>query len=135
MEAQVDRLLMPPPVDNALIAAETLLALSQVLPEYTKADSPQHHSPERKGNGAAGKKLQEWRKTKKPLKLKIQTVAKMHTGPRDISYSQELARLAGAVVPLPQLVAEETNSSPPQPETPAPSPPQKANNNKKVNRK
>ena len=40
MEAQVDRLLMPPPVDNTLIAAGTLLALSQGPPEYIKADSP-----------------------------------------------------------------------------------------------
>ena len=120
MEAQVDRLLMPPPVDNTLIAAGTLLALSQGPPEYIKADSPQHHSPEKKENGAVGKKLQDRRKAKKPLKLKIQTVAKMHTGPRDVGNSQELARLAGAVVPLPWLVAEKTNSSPPQPETPAP---------------
>ena len=136
MEAQVNRLLMPPPVDNTLIAAGTLLALSQGLPEYIEADSPQHHSPERKRNGAVGKKLQDRRKAKKPLKLKIQTVAKMHTGPRDASHSQELARLAGAVVPLPRLVAEKTNSSPPQPETPAlPLPPQKTKNNKKANRK
>ena len=120
MEAQVDRLLMPPPVDNTLIAAGTLLALSQGPPEYIKADSPQHHSPEKKRNGAVGKKLQDRRKAKKPLKLKIQTVAKMHTGPRDVIHSQELVRLAGAVVPLPRLVAEKTNSSPPQPETPAP---------------
>ena len=122
MEVQVDRLLMPPPVDNTLIAAGTLLALSQGPPEYIKADSPQHHSPEKKRNGAVGKKLQDRRKAKKPLKLKIQTVAKMHTGPRYVIHSQELARLAGAVVPLPWLVAERTSSSPPQPETPAPLP-------------
>ena len=120
MEAQVDRLLMPPQVDNTLIAAGTHLSLSQGPPEYIKTDSPQHHSPEKKRNGAVGKKLQDRRKAKKPLKLKIQTVAKMHTGPRDVIHSQELARLAGAVVPLPRLVAEKTNSSPPQPETPAP---------------
>ena len=120
MEAQVDRLLMPPPVDNTLIAAGTLLALSQGPPEYIKADSPQHHSPEKKKNGAVGKRLQDRRKAKKSLKLKIQTVPKMHTGPRDVGNSQELARLASAVVSLPRLVAEKTNSSPPQPETPAP---------------
>ena len=44
----------------------------------------------------------------------------MHTGPRGVFRSQEFVRLAGAVVPLPRLVAEETNSNPPQPETPAP---------------
>ena len=79
MEAQVNRLLMPPPVDNTLIAAGTLLALYKGPPEYIEADSPQHHSLERKRNGAVGKKLQDRRKAKKPLKLKIQTVAKMHT--------------------------------------------------------
>ena len=110
-------------MDNTLIAAGTLIALSQGPPEYIEADSPQHHSPERKRNGVVGKKLQDRRKAKKPLKLKIQTVAKMHTGPRDVSHSQELARLAGTVVPLPQLVAEKTNSSPPQPESPALPPP------------
>ena len=120
MEVQVDRLPMPPPVDNTLIAAGTLLALSQGPPEYIGADPLQHHSPEKKRNGVAGKKLQDRRKAKRSLKLKIQTVAKMHTGPRDVVHSQELARLAGAVVPLPRLVAEKTNSNPLQPETPAP---------------
>ena len=38
MEAQVDKLKMPPPVDNTLIAAGTLLALSQGSLEYTEAD-------------------------------------------------------------------------------------------------
>ena len=37
MEAQVDKLKMPPPVDNTLIAAGTLLALSQGSLEYTEA--------------------------------------------------------------------------------------------------
>ena len=37
MEAQVDKLKMPPPVDNTLIAAGTL-ALSQGSLEYTEAD-------------------------------------------------------------------------------------------------
>ena len=121
MEAQVGRLPMPPPVDNTLIAAGTLLALSQGPPEYIGADPSQHHSPKKKRNGVVGKKLLDRRKAKRSLKLKIQTVAKMHTGPRDVVHSQELVRLAGAVAPLPQLVVEKTNSNPPQPETPAPS--------------
>ena len=120
LEAQVDRLLMPPPVDNTLIAAGTLLDLSQGLPKYIGASIPQQHSPEKKRNGVADKKLQDRRKTKRSLKLKVQTVAKMHTGPRDVVHTQEFVRLAGAVAPLPRLVAEETNSNPPQPETPAP---------------
>ena len=37
METQVDRLKMPPPVDNTLIAVGTLLALSQGSLEYTEA--------------------------------------------------------------------------------------------------
>ena len=37
MKAQVDKLKMPPPVENTLIAAGTLLALSQGLLEYTEA--------------------------------------------------------------------------------------------------
>ena len=126
LEAQVDRLLMPPPVDNTLIAARTLLDLSQGPPKHIGASIPQQHSLEKKRNGAAGKRLQDRRKTKKSLKLKVQTVAKMHTGPRGVFRSQEFIRLAGAVAPLPQLVAEETNSNPPQPETPAP--PLPANN-------
>ena len=65
MEAQVDRLLMPPPVDNTLIAVGTLIALSQRPPEYIKADSPQHCSPEKKKNGAVGKKLQDREESKK----------------------------------------------------------------------
>ena len=38
MKAQVDKLKMPPPVDNTLIAAGTLLAISQGPLTYTKAD-------------------------------------------------------------------------------------------------
>ena len=38
MEAQVDKLKIPPPVDNTLIAAGTLLAISQGPLAYTKAD-------------------------------------------------------------------------------------------------
>ena len=122
MEAQVDKLKMPPPVDNTLIAAGTLLALSQGLLEYTEVGPRQSCSPERGRNGVVGRKLQDRRKARKPLKLKVQTVAKMRTGPRDAHHSQELARLASAVVPLPRLemAANKTDSSPPQLETPAP---------------
>ena len=38
MEVQIDKLKMPPPVDNTLIAAGTLLTLSQGSLEYTEAD-------------------------------------------------------------------------------------------------
>ena len=124
MEAQVDKLKMPPPVDNTLIAAGTLLAISQGPLAYTKADLQRRQSPERRRSGVVGKKLQDRRKARKPLKLDIQAVAKMRTGPRDVCHSQELARLASAVVPLQQLdtVADDTNSNTPRPETPAPPP-------------
>ena len=122
MEAQVDKLKMPPPVDNTLIAAGTLLAKSQGPLVLTKADQQPHRSPEKRRSGAVGKKLQDRRKTRKPLKLDIQAVAKMHTGPRNVHRSQELARLASAVVPLQQLdtAADDTNGNTPRPETPAP---------------
>ena len=122
MEAQVDKLKMPPPVDNTLIAAGTLLAISQGPLVYTKADQQPCQSPERRRSGVVGKKLQDRRKARKPLKLDIQAVAKMRTGPRNVHRSQELARLASAVVPLQQLdiAADDTNSNPPRPETPAP---------------
>ena len=38
MEVQIDKLKMPPPVDNTLIAAGTLLAISQGPLAYSKAD-------------------------------------------------------------------------------------------------
>ena len=120
MGAQIDKLKMPPPVDNTLIAAGTLLAISQGPLAYTKADLQRRQSLERRRNGV--KKLQDRRKARKPLKLDIQAVAKMRTGPRDVHCSQELARLASAVVPLPQLdtVADDINSNTPRPETPPP---------------
>ena len=120
MEAQVDKLKMPPPVDNTLIAAGTLLAISQG--PLVQANQQPHQSPERRRSGAVGKKLQDKRKARKPLKLDIQAVAKMRTGPRNVHHSQELARLASAVVPLQQLdtAADDTNSNTLRPETPAP---------------
>ena len=103
LEAQVDKLSMPCPVDNTLIAAGTLLAISQGPLVLTKADQQPHQSPEKRRSGAVGKKLQDRRKARKTLKLDIQAVAKMHTRPRNVHYSQELARLASVVVPLQQL--------------------------------
>ena len=122
MEVQVDKLKMPPTVDNTLMAAGTLLAISQGPLVLTKADQQPHQSLEKRRSGAVGKKLQDRRKARKPLKLDIQAVAKMHTGPRNVHCSQELARLASAVVPLQQLdtAADDTNSNTPRPETPAP---------------
>ena len=100
MVPQVDKLKMPPPVDNTLIAAGTLLTISQGPLVHTKADKQPHQSPERRRSGAVGKKLQDRRTARKPLKLDIQAVAKMRTRPRNVHRSQELARLASAVVSL-----------------------------------
>ena len=124
LEVQVDKLSMPPPVDDTLIAAGTLLAISQGPLVLTKADQQPHQSLEKRTSGAVGKKLLDRRKARKHLKLDIQAVAKMHTGPRNVHCSQELARLASAVVPLQQLdiVADDTNGNTPRPETPAPPP-------------
>ena len=114
---QVDKTLMPPPVDNTLTAAGTLLDLSQGLLVPTKADQ----QPHQRRSGAVSKKCQDKRKIKKPLKLDVQAVAKMHTGPRNTHRSQELARLASAVVPLEQLnIREDTHGNISRPETPAP---------------
>ena len=123
MEAQVDKLKMPPPVDNTLIAAGTLLAISQGPLVLTKADQQPRQSLEKR-SGTVVKKLQDRRKARKPLKLDIQAVAKMHTRPRNVHHSQELARLASAVVPLQQLdtATDDTNSNTPRAETPAPPP-------------
>ena len=67
------------------------------------------------------KKCQDRRKVRKPLKLDMQAVAKMHTGPSDTHRSQELARLASAVVPLERLnIRENANGNIPRPENPAP---------------
>ena len=123
MEAQVDKLKMPPPVDNTLIAG-TLLAISQGPLVHTKAEQQPRQSPERRRSGAVGKKVQDKRKARKPLKLDIQAEVKVCTRPRNVHRSGELARLASAVVPLQQLdtAADDTNSNTPRPETPAPPP-------------
>ena len=109
-------------MDNTLIAAGTLLAISQGPLVLTKADQQPHQSLEKRRSGAVGKKPQDRRKARKPLKLDIQAVAKMPTRPRNVHRSQELARLACAMVPLQQLdiVADDTNGNTPSPETPAP---------------
>ena len=124
MEVQVDKLKMPPPVDNTLIAAGTLLGISQGPLVYTKADQQPCQSLERRRSGVVGKKLQDRRKARKPLKLDVQTVTKMCTRLRNVHHSQKLARLASAVVPLQQLdtATDDTNSNTPRPETPAPPP-------------
>ena len=121
MEVQVDKLKMLPPVDNTLIAAGTLLAISQGPLVLTKPDQQPHQSPEKRRSGAVGRKTQDKRKARKPLKLDIQAIAKMHTRPRNVHRSQGLAKLANAVASLQQLdtADDDTNGNFPRPETPA----------------
>ena len=123
LEAQVDRLLMPPPLDNTLIAAGTLLDISQGPQAFTKKDKQlQQLSPKKGRSGTTGRKLQNRRKAKRPLKLGLQPMAKMHMGPRDEHHSQELAKMARAMVPLQQweTAADDINGNIPRPETPGP---------------
>ena len=63
-----------------------------------------------------------------PLKLNICPVAKMHTGPAEAHHTQELARLASAVVLLQRLnIQEDTHVKVPKttPESKTPTPPLK----------
>ena len=57
----------------------------------------------RRSPGTTGKKILQERRNGKSLKLKVYTVAKMHTGPVDTYCAQELAKLTSTVVPLQRL--------------------------------
>ena len=93
LERQVDRLLMPPPSDTTPMA--------QKAPKSPGRD----HQPKRRrcSPGAARKKTLQERRNVKSLKLKVGTVAKMHTGLVDTHCAQELAKLTSTVVPLQRL--------------------------------
>ena len=73
------------------------------------------------------KTLQE-RRNVKSLKLKVSTVAKMHTGSVDNHHAQELAKLTSMVVPLQRLKIQDDTFFEAQknkPEAEVPAPPQK----------
>ena len=81
------------------------------------------HSP-----GATRKKTLQERQNGKSLKLKVCTVAKMHTGPVNTHRAQELAKLASTVVPLQRLKIQDDiflEVQKNKPEAEAPAPPQK----------
>ena len=76
-------------------------------------------------SGVVGKKTLKERRKGKPLKLNICTVPKMCTGPAEVHNTQELARLASAIVPLQKLnIQEDTHvrvpKTTPEPKTPTP---------------
>ena len=97
LERQVDCLLMPPPSDTSPIAQKAPKSPSRdhQLPRMPKR---RRHSP-----SATGKETLKERRNGKSLKLKVYTVAKMHTGPVDTCCTQELAKLTSAVVPFQRL--------------------------------
>ena len=121
LERQVDHLLMPPPSDTTPMA--------QKGPKSPSRDHQLPRMPERKrcSPAATGKKTLQERQNGKSLKLKVCTVAKMHTGLVDIYCAQELAKLTNAVVPLQRLKIQddtpiEVPKSKPEVGPPTPSP-------------
>ena len=78
-------------------------------------------------SGTVGKKTLQERRKGKPLKLNIHTVAKMCTGPAEVHRTQELARLASAIVPFQKLNIQENThvrvpKTTPEPKMPTPPP-------------
>ena len=97
LERQVDCLLMPPPSDTTPMA--------QKAPKSPSRDHQLPRMPKRRRRspGTTGKKTLQERQNGKSLKLKVYTVAKMHTGPVDTYHTQELAKLTSTVVSLQKL--------------------------------
>ena len=76
--------------------------------------------------GTTRKKTLQERRNVKSLKLKVGTVAKMHTGPVDNHRTQELVKLTSVVVPLQRLKIQdnsflEVQKNEPEAKAPAPS--------------
>ena len=122
LERQVDRLLMPPPSDTTLMA--------QKAPQSPSRDHQLLRMPERRRHspGTTRKKTLQERQNGKSLKLKVGTVAKMHTGLVDTHHAQELAKLTSVVVPLQRLKIQDDSFLEVQknkPEAKMPAPPQK----------
>ena len=99
----VDQILMPPPMDMALVSRKKVPLLSQ-------------DQQIQKKKGLA------YRRKGRPLKLKICQVAKMHTGPVDHERAHVMSQLTSAVVPLCKLqISEDTTvQPPPDPQQPKP---------------
>ena len=86
---QVDKIMMPPPVDTTLVSRKTVPL--PVKDEYNQ----------RKRGLASRRKA-------KPLKLQVHQVAKMRTGPVNHQRAQLMTQLTSAVVPLKKLQISET---------------------------
>ena len=86
---QVDRILMPPPVDTTLVSRKTV-------------PLPATDQQKQRKRGLAS------RRKAKPLKLQVRQVAKMHTSPVDHKRAQLMTQLTSAVVPLKKLQISET---------------------------
>ena len=86
---QVDRILMPPPVDTTLVSRKTV-------------PLPATDQQKQRKRGLAS------RRKAKPLKLQVHQVAKMRTGPVDHKGAQLMTQLTSAVVPLKKLQISET---------------------------
>ena len=93
----MDCLLMSPPSDTTPMA--------QKAPKSPNRDHqlPRMLKRRRCSPGATGKKTLQERRNGKSLKLKVYTVAKMHTGPVNTHHAQELAKLTSTIVPLQRL--------------------------------
>ena len=120
LERQVDHLLMPPPSDTTPMA--------QKAPQSPSRDHQLPRMPKRRKRspGTTRKKTLQERRNGKSLKLKVGTVAKMHTGLVDTHRAQELVKLTSAVVPLQRLKIQddtllEVQKNKPEADAPAPS--------------
>ena len=110
---------MPPPSDTTPMAQKAPKSPSRdhQLPRMSKR---RRCSPD-----AARKKTLQERRNGKSLRLKVSTVAKMHTGPVDTYRAQELAKLTSVIVPLQRLKIQddtflEVLKNKPEAEVPAP---------------
>ena len=105
---------MPPPADT------TPIAQRPPLPPRMDQQPPKVQKRRRHPSGVVGKKTLQERRKGKPLKLNIQTVAKMHTGPAEVHHARELARLTSAMVSLQKLNTRGYPKAAQEPKTPTP---------------
>ena len=119
LERQVDSLLMPQPSDT--------IPMAQKAPKSPGRDHQLPRMPKRRrcSLSTTRKKTLQERQNVKSLKLKVGTVAKMHTRLVDNHHAQELAKLISMVVPLQRLKIQddillEVQKNKPEAEVPAP---------------
>ena len=113
---------MRPPSDTTPMAQKASKSLSR--------DHQLPRMPERRrcSPSTTGKKTLQERQKRGSLKLKVCTVAKMHTGPIETHRTQELAKLTSAIVPLQWLKIQDDSLMEvlrSKPEAEAPTPPLK----------